>query len=104
MGAGLGLVVFAADLAFELLGGRVDGGVEIGIAILGVEVIATDPDADPALELLFGGVGRVILFEGDPGIQEPAVDVIEFFEPLEYVLLDGLGQRDVVGRQDKLHG
>tara|TARA_A100001037_G_scaffold255369_1_gene240924 strand:+ start:62 stop:511 length:450 start_codon:yes stop_codon:yes gene_type:complete len=94
---GLFLTMLFADLLLDFLGDEIDGGVEIVFRVLGVKIRTPDPEPNGTLELFFGRFG-VVVFEAHPGIDSPAIKMLQFVNSAENVIFDGLGQFDIVGR------
>ena len=94
---GLFLTMLFADLLLDFLGDEIDGGVEIVFRVLAVKIRTPDPEPNGTLELFFGRFG-VVVFEAHPGIDSPAIKMLQFVNSAENVIFDGLGQFDIVGR------
>src|SRR5262249_32179706 len=99
----LEFAVALSKLLLDFFRDLVDGGVEIAIVLLGVQIGAAHPKPERAFELALGRLG-VVVFEIDSGVNGPAIEMLQLIDAYEDVVLDGLGQRDIMRRQDEFHG
>lgn len=103
MFAGFVFVVSLADLLLDFLGHKIDGGVEVALAILGKQVGTGHGQAEGAGELLFGGLPMVV-FQRHAGVDGKTVKVIEFIDACDDVVFDGFRQSQIVRREYQFHG
>lgn len=96
------LVVALADLLFDFLGHEIDGGVEVGFKILSVKIRAGHVKEHGALELAVRRLG-CIMFKDHTGIDCETVQACQLIEARNNVVLDGLGERHVVWRNNQFH-
>ena len=89
--------------AERVTGKPYDGSVEVRIPIFRVEVWAGHVQTHRALKALVCGLVRVV-FQGDPSVDGAAVEMVEFVEFVEDVILNGFCQGYVVRRQNQFHG
>jgi hypothetical protein len=102
MFAGFVFAVTFADLLLDFLGHKIDGGVEIALAILGKQVGTGHGQAEGAGELLFGGLPMVV-FKRHAGVDGKTVEVIEFIDACDDVVFDGFRQSQIVRREYQFH-
>jgi hypothetical protein len=100
--AGLPFVVTFADLLLDFFGNLVDGRVQITFDVFGKKIGSAHAEANGAAKLFSGGTG-VVVFEGHPRINGALVKMIEFLQLSQNVVLNGLGQGDIVRRQNQFH-
>src|SRR2546427_638657 len=108
-GAG-GLGVFAgfvfalalADLLLDFFGDEINRGVEVALGVLGKKVGARHGEPHGTVELFFRSFSMV-MFERHARVNGEAVEVVEFVDPRHDMVLDGFGERHVVGRENQFH-
>jgi hypothetical protein len=100
--AGLPLVVAFADLLLDFFGDLVNGRVKIAFDVLGKKIGPVHTQANGAGPLFSGGAGMIV-FERHPRINGALVKMVEFLQLFDDMILDGLGQSDVVRRKYQFH-
>ena len=100
--AGFVLVVTFTNLLFDFFRHHVDRRVKVTFAIFGEQVRPTDPQADRAGKLALGRPGMIV-FERHARVDGEPVQMLQFVDPAENVVFNGLGQRHIMRRKDKLH-
>src|ERR1035437_4681725 len=100
--ASLPLVVAFADLLLDFFGDLVNGRVKIAFDILGKKIGSAHTQANGAAKLFSGGA-RMVMFKRHAGVNGALVKVVEFLQLFYDMILEGLGQRDVVRRKNQLH-
>ena len=102
MFARLALVVSLANLTLDLLGDQIDRGVEILFGILSEKVGPGHRQPYGTLELAPGGLGLVV-FQRDTCVNREPVIVIQLFDAVDDVVLDGPGEPEIVRGKNQLH-
>src|SRR5437773_607820 len=108
-GAG-GLRVFAgfvfalalADLLLDFFGDEVNRGVKVALGVLGKEVGSRHGEPHGTVELFFRSLSMVML-ERHTSVNGEAVEVVELVDPRHDMVLDGFGERHVMGRENQFH-
>ena len=91
-----------ADLLFDFFGYPVNCRVKVAFVILGKQVGPRMSRRMEQTELSFRDASMVVL-KGDARVNNPLVVVVEFFQLVENMVFDGLGQCDVVRRKNQFH-
>ena len=102
MVAGLGLVVALPNLLLDFFGDQVNGLVQVLFAIFGEEVRAPYAQAHGTGKGLFGNA-LVVVFQDDPRVNRPLIQVLKLFQFGDDVIFNGFGQGDAVRNQNEFH-
>ena len=100
--ARLELILTLPDLLLDLFADEIDRRVKIAFGIFRKQVGARDGQADRAAEGTLGHFVMVVL-QRDAGIDRKPVEVLQLLQSTQDVVLDGLGQRHIVRRENKFH-
>jgi len=92
-----------ADLLLDFFRDAVNRRIQITFDILGEKVRTAHTQADRTAELFLGHT-RVIMFEGHARVPGAPVKMVELHQAAKDVILDGLGQRQIVRRKYQFHG
>jgi len=102
MFARLVLIVSFPKLLFDLLGHDIDGGIKVTFNVLGKEIRAGKRNAHRAGELPFRRLGLVAV-EGHSRIDGITVEVFQFADTADDMILNGIGKSHVVWQEDQVH-
>src|SRR6266446_8962086 len=100
--AGFVFALALADLLLDFFGDEVNRGVKVALGVLGKEVGSRHGQPHGAVELFFRSFSMV-MFERHTSVNGEAVEVVELVDPRHDMVLDGLGERHVVGRENQFH-
>lgn len=100
--AGFVLIVALANLLFDFFGNKIDGGVEVRFKILCVKVRSRHVKEHGTLELPVCGLGGVV-FQNDTSVDRETVQSSQLIEAGNNVILNGLGEGNVVRRDNQFH-
>ena len=91
----LDFAVAFADLLFNFLSDDVYSSVQVAFPGFGEQVWTPHGNLHGAIELSFGH-SPMVMFESHPGVDGPAIEVVELFELSHDAIFEGLSEGDVV--------
>lgn len=98
----LSLIVPLAKLLFDFLRNHVNRGIQVTFDIFSKKVGPGKGNSDSAAKLAVGRFGLVML-KSDSDIGRVLIEMIELINPRDEMILDGLGERQIMCRKNQVH-
>jgi len=100
---GLVFALAFSQLLLDFLAHQVDRRIQITLDILRKKIRPGQRNADRAAKLAFERFGLIVL-EHYPNARRKRIQMLQLFDPAGQMVVNGLGQSDVVSRKNHIHG
>jgi len=91
-----------AQLLLDFFRDAIDRGVKVALAVLGEQIRAAHSEPHGASKSPLGRA-RMIVFQSDPDVHGSLVQMLQFIDARQHVILDGFGQGHIVRRKNEFH-